>query len=1403
MKQLQLSNFFLNQSKNPIWMIDLDFQLIYANKAYLDSTKKVTGEQRQLNESIFEESDNEVDIKKWKAYYSKALNGEHFEVEEHSYHQDSDQLQYTQVTFEPLTGEDDKIFAVACQSKDITRVVKEKSEENQLIDSSLDVFCTVNEQGNFVYVSAASLNHWGYLPEELIGKSYKDLILEEDTHKTNEIVESLLNGTGINSFVNRYKKKDGSIAYNMWSARWDDRAKLRYAVARDGKEKIKQEEALLLSEQRLKALVTEGSELIRILDAEGNIIYASPSSTSILGIAPEDFIGKNIFDYIHPDDVANALKCLQKINTDKKISVPHVRFQNHKKEWRFMESVLTNMLDHPAVNGIVVNSRDITAQIEKEHQLKLFESVITNTRDAVLITEAEPFDQPGPRIIYVNEAFTKMTGYSAEEVIGKTPRILQGPNSNSEELSRLSAAIRNWECCEITTINYKKNGEEFWVNFTVTPVANEEGWYTHWIAMERDVTEQKTKELEKEIIAKINLNFNSKNDLNLASNKLCKSIGDFGKFDWVELWTTNLEKSQMQLFSHYVAAPEDETFYEDTQEFIAYPKSEGLQGIAWAKGKQLLLENVGESKDFIRRNAAKKIGLKSVIGIPLFSNNEVIGILNVGSKHDASYLRNYTRIFKELEGVVGSELNRKKLENDLSHLFNVIPDIICVMDFQGKFLKINKTGCDLLGYCEEEILYHNFQEFAHPDDKGIFINEVDGLEKEQNKFKFENRYITKSGDIVWLSWYCNSFLKEGLIYATAKDITSIKIAEEAKNSIQVTLDNSLNEIYIFEAETLQFSYANKGALRNIGYSETEIKALTPFDIEPDYTASSFNQLIAPLVTNEKEKVVLFTNFKRKNGSIYPVEVHLQLVKEGSNKRFLAIVLDITDWKRAQENLGDSEEKNRLIMNSALDAIICMDVEGDVTLWNSSAEKIFGWLSNEVIGQKLSNYIIPENFRSMHDHGMNHYLKTGEAKVFNQLIEISALHKNGETFPVELTIIPIKQGKEEFFCSFIRDITNRKKAEESILQSNERFEKVTEATKDGIWDWDLEKKTYFRSKAVEIFFGQEASGLFSDSEIWTRKSMHPEDYDKVKQSFYKAFANPLSPRWESEYRIINKLGETLNVIDRALILRNSEGEVTRVVGAITDISEVTRMTQELRDLNQSLEQRAIELERSNEELEQFAFVASHDLQEPLRMVTSFMDLLKLKYESKLDEKGQQYIHFATDAAKRMKRLMLDLLDYSRATKHIEGEQEVNLNDVLSEFKQLRQQLISEKSAEITSNNLPTLNTYRAAITQILHCLLDNALKYSVQDAPPRIKVHAVEKTSEWSFSIKDNGIGIEPQFHDKIFVIFQRLHNNEKYTGTGIGLSITKRQVEFLGGKIWLESVPGEGTVFYFSIPKTK
>jgi light-regulated signal transduction histidine kinase (bacteriophytochrome) len=257
----------------------------------------------------------------------------------------------------------------------------------------------------------------------------------------------------------------------------------------------------------------------------------------------------------------------------------------------------------------------------------------------------------------------------------------------------------------------------------------------------------------------------------------------------------------------------------------------------------------------------------------------------------------------------------------------------------------------------------------------------------------------------------------------------------------------------------------------------------------------------------------------------------------------------------------------------------------------------------------------------------------------------------------------------------------------------------------------------------------------------------------------------------------------------------------MLGALTDITERIKSQEELEALNKSLKKYALELERSNEELEQFAFITSHDMQEPLRMISSFMDQLKRKYGDQLDEKALEYIHYATDGARRMKQIILDLLEYSRANRPDEEIEEVDLNEILVDFQELRRSLISENDVSIKSDKLPTIKTYKALMTQIFHCLLDNAIKYSKADDKTSIELKVKEKTEEWVFSITDNGLGIDPEFHDKIFVIFQRLHNRDEYEGTGIGLPIAKRSVEFLGGKIWLESEVGKGTTFYFTIPK--
>jgi light-regulated signal transduction histidine kinase (bacteriophytochrome) len=219
------------------------------------------------------------------------------------------------------------------------------------------------------------------------------------------------------------------------------------------------------------------------------------------------------------------------------------------------------------------------------------------------------------------------------------------------------------------------------------------------------------------------------------------------------------------------------------------------------------------------------------------------------------------------------------------------------------------------------------------------------------------------------------------------------------------------------------------------------------------------------------------------------------------------------------------------------------------------------------------------------------------------------------------------------------------------------------------------------------------------------------------------------------------------------------------------------------------------------LEQFAFAISHDLQEPLRMVMGFLGLLELKYSSSLDETAQKYIQFAVDGAKRMKQKILELLEYSRIERTENVMEEIAVMDLINEIILLLSTQIKERNAIITFDNLPAIFAYRAPMMQVLQNLISNALKYQKIGDTPEITISAIETIAQWEFQVKDNGIGINAKFFDKIFVIFQRLHLNEQYSGTGVGLAITKKMIESMGGKIWVESEEGKGSIFYFTIPK--
>jgi light-regulated signal transduction histidine kinase (bacteriophytochrome) len=306
-----------------------------------------------------------------------------------------------------------------------------------------------------------------------------------------------------------------------------------------------------------------------------------------------------------------------------------------------------------------------------------------------------------------------------------------------------------------------------------------------------------------------------------------------------------------------------------------------------------------------------------------------------------------------------------------------------------------------------------------------------------------------------------------------------------------------------------------------------------------------------------------------------------------------------------------------------------------------------------------------------------------------------------------------------------------------------------------------------------------------------------DYFTDPQKARAGYQHVFREGWVQDYELEVRRGDgnVTPVVYNASVYRGEAGKVMGVFAAARDITERKRA-------EEALKEHSAELARSNADLQQFAYVASHDLQEPLRMVASYTQLLAKRYRGKLGADADDFIGYAVDGARRMQTLINDLLAYSRVGTRGKELASTDCEGVLEEVLVNLQTAMEETSAAVTHDPLPMVWADASQLAQVFQNLIGNALKFH-GPAPPQIHISAQSNDGDWRFAVWDNGIGIDPQYADRIFVIFQRLHAHAEYPGAGMGLAITKKIVERHGGRIWVESEPGKGSTFYFTISKTK
>ena len=1458
--------------------------------------------------------------------------------------------------------------------------------------------------------------------------------------------------------------------------------------------------------------------------------------------------------YLHPEDKDDYLKSFQaKLSGGLTFSQVETRIitanGNEKNILTYAKAEYSEEGKPLKLFGVL---QDVSKQKTIEKQKENIKKLLNNAENLARIGSAEINIQTRERIW--SDEFYRIIGLKPGSIEPSAEGIMQflHPDEKTVYMQWLQNGLANKiESQQIETRIIRADGEERVIMAYGSSKYNAQGKPDVLTGVIQDITDRKKMEQELQVSKEIYQSLFYQNPAAVFSLDMDGHITSANHILALKAECTEEELIKMH-YSDFVF-PEDlaqiKTYFENTKTGI--PQEKEIR-IITAKGN--LLHTL-------------------MISFPIVVNNKIIGVYCIAN--DVTKEKNALALLN-------------KTLTDRQRILDYSLDMICEIDAAGNFIQINKACKKILGYQPEEMIGKHFIDFVMEEDKVATLEmEKDIPLRGIETNNFENRYVKKDGRIVSLAWSARWDKNENTMYCIAKDATEKKARELAlglsEQRYQYLFNNNPLPLFIFDFNTHEIIEANVAALKKYGYTKKEFVSLTLNDIRPPSEILIMNKMLNDEASFGHISERTWTH-KKKNGELMFMNSTGKVIDYNGKKCALTLLNDVTEKIKAEETIRESEEKRRLIMNAALDAIICMDVQGNITFWNPQAEKIFGWKETEVMGTGLLNLIVPERYRKLHHQGMNKYLETGNGPALNSILNLSAINKAQKEFPIQLTIQSIKQSGEEFFCSFIRDVTEQRKAtslknferrdkealinstddliwsvskdlkliagnkafianfkvetginikpgdyllmkdlfseemlliwhemyycalsgetikkeissskptstapvwnevsfnpiyngkeitgiacysrnitenklqkdkllainkkletaqqmaklgywevdlktntafwsdelyriygftktglplsiqqiakaihpddvrmvlnyyteaiegkrpyyfehrivlkdgavkvllqkgtllynkqgepiamegtsqditfqklaektikdseekyrmiftcnplpnwiydletlkikevngaaiahygysrteflsmsvkelfideqvpaviqmnkdinnyglinfgqaqhvkksgavinvditghsifyakrnavmivsnditeiiqsQQALVKSIERFEYATKATSDAIWDCDLVNDTVFWGDGFNTLFGYKMKDPKPGLQSW-ETFIHPDDKIAVVQSMNDVISDPEKNYWQGDYRFRKFDGTYASVVDCALVIRDTKGIPYRVIGAMQDITKRIQNEITLKELNEQLNKRAAELASSNAELEQFAYIASHDLQEPLRMVTSFLSQIQKKYEPQLDETGRIYIRFAVDGAVRMRKIIQDLLEYSRVGWQKYHYEKININLLLNEVVNIYSNTTDKKKVIISWNDMPEIMAAKIPIQQLFQNLIGNAVKYQQLDTIPEITITATAFEQYWQFEVSDNGIGIDPEYFNKIFVIFQRLHNKDEYSGTGIGLAICKKIVENHNGKLWVKSLPGQGSSFYFTIPKSE
>jgi len=1142
----------------------------------------------------------------------------------------------------------------------------------------------------------------------------------------------------------------------------------RLWIHNDITERKRAEEAKHESEEKFKVIATNTPDHIFIQDS--NLRYVSVINPQ-LGLTEKEMIDKTDYDFLAKEDANNLTKIKKKVL--KTGNIEHIVTPLLAKDGStqyFEGSYIPRYNLNGKIDGILGYFRNITKNKIVEEELQRNEATLRGILDAT--KESIWLFSKDKRILMGNKIAVQRFGEKAKELVGKRfDEILPA------ELAKTRAASLKQVIDTGQPLEFEDEREGIKFHHSFYPVLGADGNVNYIACYSRDITQQKIMEEEIKMLAKFPsenpspvLRLNKDGSImyaNEASKELLQNwnclTGDLIPQNWIKEIRDSFKSGKHRTieigcnnkFFSFMIAPVLEQDYAN------------MYGTDITENK-IAAEKLKESEERF-----KAIAETTPVGIGVIDTTEGKFLYA-----NTTYEKKFGYQKGELLGLTAPEIYWDTKDRD--KILSKLKENGYVADYEVKLKR--KDGTPFFGMSSVRPIAFG----GKPALLGVFVDITerkiieDALEKNTVRHEILSHIASKLLESSNPYKIVNELCMTVMEFLDCHTFFNF-IIDEKVGKLHLNAYHGVSEKTASSIEWLEFGVAVCGCVARDGKRIIAENIPETPDIRTDLIKSFGIKAYCCHPLLNQGKVIGTLSFGTKSRTTFSKD-DISLMKAVTDQVAIAM-----DRVRAEKELFDTKNYLESLINYANAPIIVWDPQNKIQLFNNAFANLTGYSSGEVIGKKIDFLFSEETLENAKE-------KIGQSLIARwESVEIPILCKNNEIRTILWNSANIYDIDNQTLMSTIaqgQDITIRRKVIKQLEDSQQKLELALENASIGIWVWDILTNAIEWDERMEKIFGLEP-GSFGKSYDAFESCLMEEDIPHMRLALKKALEEEVA--FETIYRIHYKEKDVKYINAKALLTKNKEGKAIKMTGVCFDITAMKKGAEEtLFKLNE-------DLLRSNKDLEQFAYVASHDLQEPLRMVSSFTQLLSQRYTDKLDKNAQEFIQFAVDGAARMQVLINDLLTYSRVQTRGKEFSNVDMHSVLGNVINYLQLRIQEKNALVTNDELPSIYADEGQMIQLLQNLVGNALKFSGK--MPVIHITSKEEKDYFVFSVKDNGIGIEPQYFNRIFQIFQRLHPKEEYSGTGIGLAICKRIVERHGGQIWVESELGLGTTFYFTILK--